>query len=106
MAIHAHRCKACAEKGEQVIWMHTEACKGVVAAHTCPKCGSSQKENWQQFLVEPGKLPQQNAGKSTANFETILGYVILIIGIAAMAYAVYYVVQGRKHGNEALPNLS
>lgn len=46
--MHAHRCENCHKNGVQTIWVHSDACKGNVQAHTCPKCG---KVEWRQYQV-------------------------------------------------------
>lgn len=94
--VHAHRCEACAAKGEEVIWIHSETCKGVVQAHKCPKCGEVQ---WKQFLVQ---APQHNhAQPAPVRYDNILAYCIIAVGIALLLYtAIVYVkkLRGKSDG--------
>lgn len=99
--MHAHKCEACAKNGEEVIWIHPDTCRGQVHAHTCPKCG---KVEWKQCRVESAKLPQvQTVQHGPSNLETMLGYIVLAVGLAMLAYSAYvFITEKRKaKGNVA-----
>jgi hypothetical protein len=90
LTVHAHRCEACAVNGKLVYWVHPETCKGNVQAHTCPECGTV---NWKQWLVEPGKLPQVTNAHGKINYETLLGYIMLAVGLAILGYCAFLYVK-------------
>lgn len=100
--VHAHRCEACAAKGEEVIWIHTETCKGVLQAHKCPKCGEVE---WKQFLVQAQPKHEHHALPADAiSFDALLGYCVVIVGVALLVYvAVFYVkkLRGASDGKIA-----
>lgn len=52
--MHAHRCKFCAQRGENTVWVHGDCKQGNESAHKCPKCGNFE---WEKWLVPVGKLP-------------------------------------------------
>lgn len=91
--MHAHRCEKCAENGKQVVWIHSETDRGVVAAHKCPECGEVQ---WKKWLVEPARLPQSQHVQSGVSFETILGYVLIFTAFAMLGYGMYLYVKDRR----------
>lgn len=93
--MHAHRCEACAKIGKEVVWIHPEADFGQIAAHKCPECGTI---NWKQSKIDNAKLPQPLPKNQGVSFDTILGYVALLVGLALIAYGVYYYVRERKTG--------
>jgi hypothetical protein len=98
VAMHAHRCEACARAGKEVVWIHPEADFGQVSAHKCPECGTV---NWKQSKVDNAKLPAPlPKNVSAANFETVLGYAIAFLILALIGYGVYVYVKkkgGVKH---------
>ena len=100
--MHAHKCEECAAKGKEVIWIHPDSDRGQVAAHRCPECGAL---NWKQHQVENGKLPQPLPKNETVqrgvNWDMVLGYTVLLIGLALIGYGVYIYIQGKKHGNSS-----
>lgn len=92
--MHAHRCEACAANGKQTVWIHSDDCLGVLAAHKCPECGTVQ---WRKWMVEPGKLPQAtNAVTPVITFEAILGYLLLFAGLALLGYGAYLYIKDRR----------
>ena len=95
--MHAHRCQVCADKGENVVWIHGEQCRGVVQSHKCPKCGNTE---WKKWLVEVGQLPQQHVPCATAHtIDMFLGYSVILIAVAAIAYSVYLYVKENRGGS-------
>lgn len=94
--MHAHRCQKCAADGKETIWIHPDICRGKVAAHTCPECGTIQ---WKQCKVESGKLPQQARHEQPqTDFSTVLGYVVLAVGIALLVYGAFLYVKKYQNG--------
>lgn len=98
--IHAHRCEACAAKGKEVFWIHSDTCKGVLQAHKCPECGTVE---WKKALIEPARLPQPKKQEENFSMDTLLGYIILIVGLAMLGYGVYLWMQKRKSLAPILP---
>jgi len=97
--MHTHKCEACAKQGKEVIWVHPDADRGQVAAHRCPECGTV---NWKQCVVENGKLPQPQApNKQNAALETVLGYILLFIGLALIGYGAYLYIKDRRERKES-----
>jgi predicted RNA-binding Zn-ribbon protein involved in translation (DUF1610 family) len=94
-SMHAHRCEVCLRGGKNTIWVHPEACRGVVASHTCPECGHVE---WKQFLVEAGRLPQVTNAQGKINFETLLGYIMLAVGLALLGYGAFLYVKKVRAG--------
>src|SRR6266403_378325 len=94
--MHAHKCEACEKNGKEVVWVHPDICRGKVAAHKCPECGTV---NWKQCKVESAKLPQvaQHVQPAQINLETLLGYILLAVGLALIGYGAFlYVTKGRR----------
>jgi hypothetical protein len=93
LPMHAHRCEACAKAGKEVVWIHPEQDFAQLASHKCPECGTV---NWKVSKMDTAKLPQplpRNANK--ADFNAVLGYLILLVGLALIGYGVYLYVQKR-----------
>lgn len=99
-AIHAHRCEACAANGKQVFWIHGDSCKGILQAHKCPECGTVE---WKKALIEPGRLPQPKKQESGFNADILLGYIVLLAGLALIGYGIYFYLSKRKQ--DGLANL-
>jgi hypothetical protein len=99
--MHAHRCQQCASNGKSVVWIHPDICRGIVAAHKCPECGNVE---WKQDAIESAKLPQppQVQTAQGINLETVLGYILLFVGLALVGYGVYQYVSDRQ-AKKALP---
>lgn len=98
--MHAHKCQACEKSGKEVIWIHPDICRGKVAAHKCPECGTI---NWKQCRVESAKLPQvQRGAQNGVSLEVVLGYIMLAIGLALVGYGAFLYVKKRR--NAALLN--
>jgi hypothetical protein len=96
LQMHAHRCQKCAAAGKDVIWIHPDICRGKVAAHTCPECGTVE---WKQCVVETGKLPRvaQEQVQNVQRGNEVLAYVVIAIGVAALAYVGFiYFKEWRK----------
>ena len=89
---HAHRCGKCLENGKQVVWVHGDDMKGVETAHKCPECGTV---NWQQFLVEPHRLPPQHQHVSPASNPVAyaIGVLLIMAGIALLAYGTFVFIK-------------
>jgi hypothetical protein len=99
--MHAHRCEACAKSGKEVVWIHPEADFNQVAAHKCPECGTV---NWKVSKVDSGKLPPPlPRNEKKFDIETVLGYVLLFIGLALLGYGAYLYIKDRKKAPEILP---
>lgn len=99
--MHAHRCEECAKNGKEVVWIHPDSDRGQIAAHKCPECGTV---NWKQSNFDNGKLPQpqpRNAVTEKISAETILGYAILLLGLALIGYGAYLYIQQRREKKEA-----
>jgi hypothetical protein len=91
--MHAHRCEACAKAGKEVVWIHPEQDFGQVAAHKCPECGTV---NWKVSKIDNAKLPPPlPKNQSSIDFNTVLGYVLLLILLGLAGYGVYLYVQKR-----------
>src|SRR5260370_941127 len=99
LQMHAHKCEACAAQGKEVIWVHPDLCRGKVAVHKCPECGTVQ---WKQCKVASGKLPQVAPRAQGVSFETTLGYVLLFVGLALLGYGMYLYIKDRRAA-EVLP---
>lgn len=52
--MHSHRCKYCALQGVSTVWHHDDSKRGDLSAHTCPRCG---KQEWEQYQHVSGGLP-------------------------------------------------
>lgn len=93
--MHAHRCEACAARGKETVWIHSDDCVGVREAHKCPECGAFQ---WRKWMVEAGKLPQAANHHSDASetINTIIGYVLLFVGLALLGYGAYQYIKDRR----------
>lgn len=100
--MHAHRCMACADKGKNVVWIHGDDQAGVVQAHKCPQCGEVQ---WKKWLIEPGRLPQVTNAHGQINFDTVLGYIMLAVGIAILGYTAFIYVKKWRNGKKTISNL-
>jgi len=95
--MHTHRCEQCAKDGKEVIWIHPNADAGQISAHTCPECGTV---NWKQCKVENGKLPQPQQRQNPVHaidLQSLLGYIMLAVGLALLGYAAYVYVKERKN---------
>lgn len=88
--VHAHRCEACAKLGKTVVWIHPDTGVGDVAAHQCPQCGAVE---WKKFLVEPGVLPRNQGRNAEISLETLVGYIILSVGIALVCYGAFLYIR-------------
>lgn len=86
--MHAHKCAECAKSGISTIWLHGEECQGVLTAHTCPRCGSSRKENWRKFLVPVGTLPAQAAQVAQKAVGAISPEMYVLITVAAFLVSI------------------
>lgn len=92
--MHAHRCEECAKLGKDVVWVHPEQDFGQVSAHKCPECGTV---NWKQSKIDNGKIPPPlPKNESKINLDTVLGYIVLLLGLALVGYGVYQYVAERK----------
>ena len=98
--MHAHVCQKCAASGKKTVWIHPDSCRGNVAVHTCPECGAVE---WKQDRVESAKLPQlAQVQPQGINLETLLGYILLFVGLALVGYGVYGYIKDRK-GKKVMP---
>jgi predicted RNA-binding Zn-ribbon protein involved in translation (DUF1610 family) len=97
--MHAHKCQACAKAGKEVVWIHPDTCRGNIAVHTCPECG---KVEWKQDRIESGKLPQPAIAQPGINLETVLGYIVLAVAVAAIGYAAFLYVKQYRAKKAAL----
>jgi|SRR5882724_8839202 len=100
VGVHAHRCEVCAANGKQVIWVHSDNGAGDVSLHKCPQCG---KIEWKKFLVEPGQLPRVRNANNEIDFNTLLGYVLLAVGIALVCYCSFLYVKKLREKKTELP---
>ena len=85
--MHAHKCMKCASNGVNTVWIHGDECKGVIQAHTCPKCGSVE---WKKWMVEIGKLPHQMPQHASGKSNEILAWVAIFAIVAIVAVASYF----------------
>jgi RecJ-like exonuclease len=101
--MHAHRCMACSDRGEESIWIHPDTCAGNVAKHKCPKCGQVE---WKQFMMETAKLPQivANAKNNQSRLDMVIGYVLFAVLLAALGYCAFLYVKKLREGNAELPS--
>lgn len=94
--VHTHVCMHCAKQKKNTVWVHGDDNAGVIGLHTCPECGHIE---WRKFIVEPGKLPQLASAKK-ANYDMLLGYIVLAVGIALLAYGAFLYVKKVRDGSE------
>lgn len=95
--MHTHRCEECAKNGKEVIWIHPDGDAGHIAAHKCPECGTV---NWKQCKIENAKLPKPQeriAPVHAIDLQSLLGYIMLAVGLALLGYAAYVYVKERKN---------
>lgn len=91
--MHAHRCMACLAKGVNTVWVHGDNLAGDVASHKCPACGEIQ---WKKWMVEIGQLPRRIVPQNQKDFNTMLGYVMLAVGVAIVGYVAFLYIRAWK----------
>ena len=99
-AIHSHVCMKCAEQKKNVVWMHGDDNAGVIGLHTCPECGTI---NWRKVILPPAELPKaKNVQK--INYEALLGYIVLAVGLALLGYGAFLYVRKWQDGKASISN--
>jgi hypothetical protein len=94
--MHAHKCKACAQKGVTTIWVHGDENYGDQGAHSCPVCRSKEWEshrlpNWSLPTgAQPKPAPAPAAPNGVRVYamseNLLLGYSLLAGMMGVLAY--------------------
>jgi hypothetical protein len=98
-AIHAHVCMNCASEKKNTVWVHGDDNAGIIGTHLCPECG---KVEWRKWKIEPVKAGPQQAVAEVAqagiNLDTLIGYIVLAIGLALIGYGIFLYAQKWSEG--------